>query len=210
MEFIYHSNIPGVFTIFEDEKRVVRVYLSSRLTEADPVNDQFSGFGGIDLGHLENGILIYHPSPYNPGSAKLIKHRPLIHFDKITFDNHILAIKPYPGLDYTYFRFEKHNQPKAIIHNLYHSSTACTREGKVSLPAFIQYCSDLGIDFYLTSFKSTTQDLYITSKELLGDGAIPLQNISFEAAIAKLWLAYNMNFVNPQEFVNRKIYFEFL
>lgn len=210
VEFICYSGIPGIFTVFEDDKGVEKVYLSTRIHEADPVNDQYTGFGGAELGHLESGKLILNKANFNPAKDELTVKRETLKFDRIEFKNRILAIRPYPGLDYSNFKFDKKNKPSAIVHTLYHSSTGCTREGDVSLPAFIKYCNDQGVDFYLASFKNTTGELYRTSKELLENGAIPLQNISFEAAVAKLWLAYNLEVGNPIEFVKRERYFEFI
>lgn len=214
VEFICTSNIPGVFAVFEDEKGRNKIYLATRLTEADPFNDQFSSFGGIDLGYLEKGVLIENKSVYNPAMDALMmqKSLPVIHhavFDNIEFDHDILAIRPYPGLNYKFFDFEK-NRPRAIVHKLYHSATACVRDGNVSLPEFIAYCAKKDIDFYLTSFKNFDDDFYVTTRKLLGSDIIPLQNISFEAAVAKLWLAYNSDIKNPEEFMKNNIYYEYL
>ncbi len=209
VEFICKSKIPGVFAVFEDKKGIQKVYLATRMIEADPFNDQFSGFGGIDLGYLEAGLLFEYKSDLNPTKEELMTTTNAMTFNNIDFNNNILAIKPYPGLDYEYFDFKK-KKPRAIIHKLYHSATACIRQGSVSLPQFIKYCIKEGIDFYLTSFKDVNQDLYASSRELLENHVIPLQNISFEATVAKLWLAYNMENETPKAFMQKKIYYEYL
>lgn len=209
VEFIYHSGVPGVFVIFENNAGTSKIYLGSRIVEANPVDDQFSGFGKVDFGNLQEGVLIKNNNTFNPSISELGGYRETLEINSIEFKKNIFAIRPYPGLDYSFLKFDS-NKPSAIIHGLYHSSTACTRDGDVSLPEYVKYCCDEGIDFYLASFKNTTEDLYITSKELLSNGAIPLQNISMEAAIAKLWLAYNLNLQNPREFVMKNRYFEFL
>jgi L-asparaginase len=154
VEFICQSGIPGIFTVFEDETGDVKVYLGSRIVEANPFNDKFTSFGGSDFGYLKDGILVQNQCSINPSYTKLGAYREPLEMDNIEFKNNILAIRPYPGLDYSFFRFNAMNKPSAIIHSLYHSSTACIREGNVSLPEFIRYCSDEGIDFYLASFKN--------------------------------------------------------
>jgi L-asparaginase len=210
IEFICHSSIPGVFTIFEDEKGIERIYLGSRMSEADPFNDQFTSYGGVDLGYLKGGMLIRNDNKVNPTIAKLKENRESLPLKDIEFNNKILTIRPFPGLDYSFFRFDSNNKPRAIVHKLYHSSTACVRDGSVSLVYFMKYCKEEGIDLYLASFKNTTDDMYITSQELLDNAAIPLHNISMEAAVSKLWLAYNQDIMEPREFVMKKLYFEFL
>ena len=102
------------------------------------------------------------------------------------------------------------NGPKAIVHHLYHSSTACISGEDHSLLTFIKKCKDNHVDFYLSSFKSVDDALYATSRELINKGAVPLKSISFDAAIAKLWIAYNQDVLGPEEFMKKELYFEFL
>ena len=209
VEYICNFGIPGIFVVFENNFGKMKMYLGTRVIEANPIDDQFSGFGKIELGSIRDGLLIRNRDSRNPSFAKLVENREGLKVKNLNFDNSILAIRPYPGLDYSFFKFGK-NKPRAIIHSLYHSSTACIKDGDVSLPEYIKYCTELGIDFYMASFKNITDDLYITSQELLSNGAIPLQNISMEAAITKLWLAYNLNLQDTKEFIMKNIYFEYL
>jgi L-asparaginase len=209
VEFICNSGIPGIFVVFQNNNGTMKIYLGSRIVEANPIDDEFSGFGKIDLGTIKDGLLIRNEDTLNPSLTALGAHREAPEINDLKFDNSILAIRPYPGLDYRFFQFNQ-SKPCAIIHGLYHSSTACIKEGDVSLPEYVKYCTELGIDFYMASFKNISDNLYITSQELLSNGAIPLQNISMEAAITKLWLAYNLKLQNPKEFVMRNIYFEYL
>jgi L-asparaginase len=207
--FIQNAGLTGVYAIFENNRHDMIVYLPTRLLESDPVNDQFSSFGGAHLGLMKDGMFIRNEHRLNPDRNELLKAGPALELGSIMFDNEILAIKPYPGLNYEQFDLFR-SKPAAILHGLYHSSTACVSGGKYSLPDFIKRCRGEGIDVYLTSFKNTEADLYVSSRELLQDGAIPLTNISFEAAAAKLWIAYNQQAVLPVEYMKQEIYFEFL
>ena len=117
-------------------------------------------------------------------------------------------IRPYPGIDYSSFEFK--NKPKAILHCMYHSGTACVRDGCYSLPEFIKRCKNEGIDTYLSCYKSPDGAKYATAVEIISAGGIPLYNISNEAAYVKLVLAYNQNKISPEEFMDKNIYFEIL
>ena len=104
------------------------------------------------------------------------------------FDNKILLIRPYPGLNY--INIDLNSKPKAVLHYMYHSATACTTDG-YSIIDFAKKCNDLGIDFYCASFKNKDAALYDSSAKIVNSGVIPLYNISCEAAYAKLIIMYN-------------------
>lgn len=120
--------------------------------------------------------------------------------EQIHFCEEILYIKPYPGIVYDYYDFsgsqkgrQGKRKPKAVLHDLYHSGTASTREIEdehVSLQHFIAYCQQQRVDFYIAPMKNVQGSLYASSHKLLQYGAIPLENISVEAALVKLMLAY--------------------
>lgn len=207
VDFILNTNIAGIFTIFQDNEGKNKVYLGTRICESDHYNDQYISYGGVNFGEIINKKFVLNINKINPNIEQLqIKRNKIL--NHIKFVNQVLAIKAYPGLDYSYFNLEK--KPKAILHSLYHSATGCTTEGVYSLPEFIKKCRDLGIDFYLISFKNKENDLYASSKEILEYGAIPLYNISFEAAYAKLSIAYNQSVLQPIEYIKKEQYFEFL
>lgn len=209
VDFISNAGLNGVYAIFENDRSEMIVYLPTRLLESDSWGDQFTSFGGAHLGVMKDGVFIPNVNALNPDITELKKARTGVHIKEIMFDNEILVIRPYPGLNYEQFDVKK-TKPKAILHGLYHSATACVSCGKYSLPEFISRCRAEGADFYLASFKTTEKDLYISSRELLENGAIPLSNISFEAAIAKLWVAYNQKVLLPVEYMKQEMYFEFL
>ncbi len=208
VEFIINSAIPGVFTLFQDNKERNVVYLASRIMEADSYNDQFFAFGGAYYGEIKDGMFKPKKSRINPTLSSLMEPRLKLLDESITFQNQIFAIRPYPGLNYDFFQFK--NKPKAILHSLYHSGTGCIGDSLYSLPRFVKRCKEEGMDFYLISFKNIDNDLYRTSREILEYGAIPLQNISFEAAFVKLSIAYNQVTLPPQEYMAKELFFEFL
>ncbi len=208
VDFILNSGLRGVYCIYQNNKGGNVVYLSSRIQEADSYNDQFCSFGGEHLGEIVDGRFVYNDSKTNPSIRELNSVREQLLDEEILFNNQIFAIRPYPGLDYDFFNFNK--KPRAILHSLYHSGTGCISDDSYSLSAFVRKCVDDGMDFYLTSFKNINSDLYKTSREILDHGAVPLQNISFEAALSKLVIAYNQTADTPQDFMKKELFFEFL
>jgi L-asparaginase len=209
VRFINEANMKGVYSIFEDNSGKNIVYLSTRIIEADQYNDQYSSFGGVDFGEMKNGKLMLINNKINPAKEKLFESREKIINGSINFSNRVLAIRPYPGLDYGFF--DLGGKPRAVLHGLYHSGTACAADEQTySLPRFITKCREAGIDFYIASIKNPEGALYASSGEILNSGAIPLANISFEAALAKLFIAYNQKELLPVDYMLKEQFFEFL
>ncbi|HEY8500394.1 MAG TPA: asparaginase domain-containing protein, partial [Clostridia bacterium] len=208
VRFITEAQMKGAYAIFEDNGGRSIVYLSTRIIEADQYNDQFSSFGGVDFGEMKNGKLMLIKNKINPPKEKLLENREKLIKGNIDFSNRVLAIRPYPGLDYGFFDLDR--SPKAVLHGMYHSGTACAGEQMYSLPRFVTKCREAGIDFYIASIKNPGGDLYASSGVILESGAIPLANVSFEAALAKLYIAYNQEELLPVDYMLREQYFEFL
>ena len=64
--------------------------------------------------------------------------------------------------------------------------------------------------FNLISFKNAQGDLYATGHDLISQGGIPLENISFEAAVTKLYFAYNQKETDPADYMRAERFFEFV
>ena len=199
----------GVFTIYQSSNGDNEVYLSTRVLEADPYNDQFKGFGGQSYGNMINEKFSLNKTAFNPSLTKLNQAKCQTFSVPATFSNSVLGIRPYPGLDYDSFDLNKSNT-KAVLHYMYHSATACTKGNNYSLLEFIRKCKNKGIDFYVASFKDSNSRLYATSREILELGVIPLLNISYEAAYIKLLLAYNQTAHTYTMIIQDDIYFETL
>lgn len=204
--FIKNEKIKGVFSIYKGSDNKNTVYLSTRIREADSFNDEFSSFGGVPFGFMEDEKFTRIDAIVNPKIEEITSINQPILKKQINFVNDILVIKPYTGLNYKFINLDA--SPACVLHFLYHSATGCTSDGDYSLPKFINDCMDRGIDFYLASFKNTTSDIYESSRILLDSGAIPLLNISSEAARAKLHIAYNQQEMAPREYMEKNLYFE--
>lgn len=208
VELIASRSVRGVFAVFQDEKGLNRIYLASRLQEADTARDQFSSYGGVDFGEIRDGRFYWNAHPLNP-TLKEVNQLParLLHADW-AFQKPVLALRPYPGLDYRFLRFDP--PPRAMLHYLYHAATACTQGEGYALPDFLRECRSRGTDCYLAPFKAEGEALYETSRALLEAGAFPLFRISFEAAYVKLTIAYNQQELAPRSLMEQCFAFEIL
>lgn len=179
--------ISGVFTIYQDDAGKNNVYLATEVMEADPHSHRFLSCRGKPFGEMtDERLAVINPSekkcdglPFKPGES-------------VRFDRKVLVIRPYPGLDYNFFSLT--GDTAAVLHRLYHSSTACTAKGEYSLLEFIKKCVERGIPFYASPFRLPGADLYAGSKSLLEAGAVPVYELSLEAAYAKLMLKYNRQY----------------
>lgn len=192
VEFILNDNIPGVFVIFENNRGESTVHLGTRLIQAVSFTHEFDSVNSIIFGKMEDYKFVKYEHPSNPPLEEFRKPKKRVSLPRINFANDIVYIKPYPGLNYEYYDFSA-QKPSAVLHDLYHSGTACTRMDdrfQHSLISFIDQCIDNDIEVFISPIKDVSGDLYISSNKLLQAGAHSLPNISIEASIVKLMLAY--------------------
>ncbi|AFA47715.1 asparaginase [Acetobacterium woodii] len=207
VDFIYNLKLPGFYAIYENSDHITYVHLASRLQEADWLKDDFSSFGEPFATYDQRGLCCT-PSPKNPTMLKLYNpvtnDIPMI----VEFRNEILALRAYPGLNYDVIDLRK-RPVRAVLHSLYHCGSGnIIGENGTSLLAFIK--NNPNVDHYLISYKNIHGDLYLSCQELIAAGGIPLENISFEAAVTKLNFAYNQHECSPQSYLNREFFYEFL
>lgn len=207
VDFICNLQLPGFYAIYENSNHITYVHFASRLQEADWLKDDFTSFGE-PLGVFDSRGLCSIPSPKNPTMIRLynpdLEDVPYIK----EFRNEVLALRAYPGLNYQFI--DLRNRPiRAVLHSLYHCGSGnVTGENGSSLLEFIK--NNPYVDHYMISYKNIMGDLYASCRQLIAAGGIPLENISFEAAITKLNFAYNQQEYSPQSYMQREFFYEFL
>lgn len=206
--FIREQKAKGVYVIFQNDREENIVYLATRIMEADTYLDQFSSYGKVDFGKMIDGHFVKMEHEQNPSLEEINKEKEKLIKIENGFKKSVLMIHPYPGLNYSRIMLDEN--VGAVLHCLYHSATACSSIGNYSAVDFIKLCKEKGIETYVSSFKQEANDLYATSVDILEAGAIPLINISTEAAFAKLMVAYNQQSIEPKEFMKENIYYEML
>lgn len=192
VDFILGGGIPGVYVVFENKQGEAIVHLGTRLIQAVPFTHEFDSISSVIFGKMENTRFIRYDHPSNPPLEALKKPKDRVQLHRIRFANDIVYIKPYPGLNYDFYDFSA-RKPRAVIHDLYHSGTACTRADdrfQHSLIEFINRCIDDGIEVFISPIKDVSGALYDSSNKILAAGAHSISNISIEASIVKLMLAY--------------------
>jgi len=168
VEKILHENLTGVFVPYRNPaEKTVTLHKATRLTSSPPLSSDFFSVADVNV------------------IPKFDFNTPL----NANFSERILLIKPYPSLNYDCFDL---TNVDAVLHDLYHSGTACTTEKwgeNRSLLHFIKRCQTRNIAIYLApAFKS--EAAYQSTLELVNNGATLLWNMTLEAAFVKLSLAY--------------------
>ncbi|WKY48380.1 asparaginase domain-containing protein [Eubacteriaceae bacterium ES3] len=207
VSFVINLKLPGVFTLYENSDQKINVHLGTRLQEADWIHDDFQSFGGA-LGVYNHNGLCCQPLKTNPSMPELYNPEtqlvPLVESIK----NQIFALRAYPGLDYSCIDL-KAKPFRAVLHSLYHCGSGnVTGTNGLSLVEFIR--NNPQLDHYMISYKDVRGNLYVSSRTLIDAGAIPLENISFEASLAKLFLAYNQFEMSPLQYMKKEFFHEFV
>ncbi|MFF2481190.1 asparaginase [Paenibacillus sp. NPDC058071] len=193
VDFIVGEGLPGVFVVYRDDKETMNVYLGTRITQAVSFTDQFGSPYELVYGEMKDGTFLPKVHPYNPQVEELRNRKPAEGGKAVRSAElraGLLYIKPFTGLDYSYYRFDEH-APKAVLHDLYHSGTASANApGGHSLLQFAEYCAAHGVDLYLCPLKDRSEALYASSVSLIEAGVVFIENMSAEATLMKLTLAY--------------------
>lgn len=208
VELIHTGLLKGVFTVYQNGKGENNVYLATRLTEADGYLDQFGGFGGVPFGRMCRGEFQYDPAAVNPTVSQVREKRARIADHSPSFEKSIVFLKPYPGFDYESVDLSR--KPAAVLQDLYHSSTACVEGESSSILWLLEKCKKADIPVYTASVKDASGRNYETARRVLERGAIPMENISPEAAYSKLLLLYNLYGNRAGERMSETYYFEHL
>ncbi|MFV0528865.1 MAG: asparaginase [Lachnospiraceae bacterium] len=224
VEYIYSSEVRGVYVAFSNREKEIQIHLGSRVLEGDSYSDEVRSYAGVPWGRMLGDTFEPQSDSVNPSVAMLQRpgndgmpqstggqelwKPPLRPQSPLRFTQTVFCLRAYPGLSYDQISFTQ--KPGAILHSLYHSGTACTQGENTSLLHFIERCTQDGIPVYLHSFKDTEAVLYSTNRQLMDSKAVILLNISFEAAYTKLLLAYNQKEVPAEEFMQTEIFYEYL
>jgi L-asparaginase len=203
LDFAKEVRVGGVFVPTTegngDSSRVTTIHFGSRLTQAQGFTHRFQSVGDISFGKMIDGHFERNSSEYNPEVWQLQQEeavsiantlcKQLLDINENQQPCHILFMKAFPGMDFDLFDWK--SKPKAILIELYHSGTACTRPQDTphSIIAFSRRCKEQGIDLYVVNF-DTEKKLYQSSKDILEAGIRVLADISPEAAYVKLCIAY--------------------
>ncbi len=210
IRFIENQKCSGVFSVYRNPDGKSYLHLGTRLTSALPFIHSFRSEKDAFIGEfIENGF------QFNRSVYEKINY-PDIHQAKTVlkpiFSEKVLYIRPHPGLNYNHYNLEE--KPDAVLHDLYHSGTACTQvdDENLSILNFAEKCAKHEIPFYVAPIPGEG-DIYETCKELIEKGVIALHDMAVESALVKIMLAYGnadtisdkASFVQSNEIANEFI-----
>jgi len=181
VEFILQIQKAGVFVPYKNQGEHTLVHIGTRLAASLQLSGDFISVQSKAYLQFENN----HFSILNEIKPVPLSKRQL----KPLFTPRLLLIKPYPGLDYSFFVLDNVD---VVIHDLYHSGTACSSlecGENHSLLALIENCTQRGIPVYMTP-AIKMPDAYIGTHFLIERGAKMIWNMSLESTYVKLLLAY--------------------
>lgn len=177
VDYIMQQQPAGVFVPYRNRGQSIQLHRGSRLASSLQLSADFISVAQQKFNTPSH--IISHPSQAL----------------KAQFSQHVIMIKPYPSLNYQHINL---TGVVAVLHDLYHSGTACVKpflyetetvDKQYSLLDFIKTCQAKAIKVYLApAIKSA--DTYQSTQLLIEQGAEIIWNTLIEAAYIKLLLAY--------------------
>lgn len=195
VSYICGDNLPGVYTIYEDNSECMKVYKAGSICEADGYLDEYHDVTGEVFGVMEGDRFFKNedykaPEDYTEImgiSDKLAYNIERILSGKTNMSDNVLFIRPYPGMRYDCITFDKY-RPVCVLHGLYHAGTAAVKSvsGENSIISFVGLCNAENIPFYISTVKYSEAAVYASAKEIMSAGAIPMYETNYEKAYAML------------------------
>lgn len=193
VDFIRQQIATGVFVPYRNPQDNMQVHQGNRLACSLQLSGDFFSVQG-------QCAMQYKDHTFSKFSVQISNETNRIVPLTPKFSNQLLMIKPYPGLDYRHFDL---TNVDAVLHDLFHSGTACVSEQwgrQHSLIEFIKRCQQQHVDIYLAP-AIHSPDAYQSTLSLLEHGAQMVWNLSIEATYVKLSLAYG-NFRSQAEIMD--------
>lgn len=206
VDLIDHLSLTGMYNDVyvswaSDFFEIIR---ASELTEADTASDDFGIYGDQaflefypDGINLETGGYAWRPVPNNMHDNRCLAingtdERQRIIEGRTDIKANVLAIRPYPGLNYSLINIEGYD---AVMVYSYHSSTFCTDAANeaLNIQVLVEKCRREGKTLYLASFKEDAAEVYESLKKLkLYDNTVKLFSQSFESAYVNAVIAESL------------------
>ncbi len=217
IENICRGILPNVYVIYKNlSDNQMYLHLASRLKMCENYSEDFYSEGSFNITNINDDNYGEYFKKLESEFPKE-KMNPLISIrGDWKLSNCILLIRPYVGLSYDVFNFQKFS---AILHGTYHSGTLCAKDGTGANNSILSMI-DLLLDNHCL------KDIYVSPSKIYGEvyETIPFIanyrkseiNIEFlygstlEATYAKLLIAYSI-FENKKDiikFLNEEINFE--
>lgn len=194
IDFIKNESLPGVYVSYTSGGKT-KIIHGSRVTQCKQIVDDFDGISlpnpnMIPLGIVEKNGKLRKIDSQLYSSIKNRKFGNNLIDEMTNLKANVLKINPYVGLNYEMFDIK--NVGDVILHNLYHSGTACAEEnGNHDVNSFIKKCKKYNIPIYFGPiYGKEERDLYSSTNSFSTNEF--MMNLSEEMAYIKLLVAYSM------------------
>lgn len=214
VECICRGILPGTYVIYRNEDHVIYLHQASHLEACGDYSNNFYSRDALELKPERKPKL--PETMKNRTWAQLGEGIAIADIGKL--ERNVLLLKPYVGLNYHCISLE--DDVKAVVHGLYHSSTACvgndegrnSRNGYAqdSILWFLEKCYEKNISVIVTPCRENA--LYVSGDKMLKNGAIPVYGMTIEMVYVKVLLAYAMGFSEEdmKRFLQKNICGEYL
>ena len=172
-----------MYVSWSNEENDNTIYFAADFCKADNFFDRFSSFDGKICGTMNDGKFL-------PKDKEELFEIVSEDFN-LSFKHKVLLIEPYPSLDYSAFDLSKYS---AVVHYLYHSSTACVEGDECSVLDFIDRCQKDGLRFFVAPLKKKSDKIYSSLEKILQKEIVEaMYDCSIERAYARALLEVNRN-----------------
>lgn len=193
---------PNVYVAYKNpEDEFTSIHLGARMMEPPPYSDSFYSPMGMRFAVCKNGVIKYE-------NTDVVKTKASYKYVN-SFTKKCLYITPHTGLNYDVYKTADFDY---VLHNLYHSGTANTREDFDSnnLIKFAEFCQNNQKPLYLCNIKKKDVN-YDSTNQMKEKNIKFLYDILPNVALAKLNIAYNLiEEDKKEEYLNSNINGEIL
>lgn len=181
VEWVRRERIPGVFAVYENPDGELTVHLGARVKSAEAMEHRFDSLFGQPFGWFRRDRFVLNPK--GDVSIRMLRDAAGgLRFSGSRFCPDVILLHPYPGLCYSRIRTDG---LRAVLHEAYHSSTACTKGEGTSLREFAEHCRAKEI-LVLLGPADLREEYYESSSKLMDAGVLLLGPMTREAALTKL------------------------
>lgn len=184
VDFIRNADLRGVFVSFCNPDENPKIHLASRITFAEQISGNFQSVMNLPLCEAKGGRFVFSDSKLIPSARQINADREPYGDYAICKD--IVAIRARSFLDFSFYNFEN-KRPKAVIIELYHSGTVCTKGEETNVLKFIDYCNERGVVVVLSPVDSSA-NVY-SSALSLKNRCVFAYDTCFEMTVVKVMLA---------------------
>ncbi|MGH8478750.1 MAG: asparaginase [Gammaproteobacteria bacterium] len=187
-----NADYAGVFVVFQGPGGATRrITLANQTLSIAAYGKAFSALDDNYSGRVRDGHVTFSAAMRSRLPRR--QDRPVSVSPRVELDDRVRVIKVHPGFRPSDLVRTAENDCRAIILQLYHSGTACTRDvarQSLSLVPAIAKCRDLNVlVFGLPLNHVESGHVYQSTRMLMDAGLEPLPRMSVEAAYVKLiWL----------------------